>query len=123
LADNPVYQAKRKLIDDHQIVVWRFHDYWHSHQPDGIYIGLIKQLGWQEYSEPGSGLPIFNIPLTTVGNLANELKEKLGAKKIRVVGDLEMPCKKIVFMVGAVGPEFPIHFSSKFEPVDALVCG
>src|SRR5688572_25353748 len=27
LADDPVYQAKRRLLDDHQIAVWRFHDY------------------------------------------------------------------------------------------------
>src|SRR5215207_6665798 len=33
LAEDPVYQAKRKFIDEHKLVIWRFHDYWHSHQP------------------------------------------------------------------------------------------
>jgi putative NIF3 family GTP cyclohydrolase 1 type 2 len=123
LAENPVFQAKRNLLADHQIVVWRFHDYWHSHQPDGIYVGLIKKLGWEEHVKPDSSLTIFNLPPTTVGELAKELKMKLGARKIRVVGDLEMPCKKIAFLVGAGGAEFPINFSSKIEPVDAIVCG
>jgi putative NIF3 family GTP cyclohydrolase 1 type 2 len=45
LHDDPVYQAKRQLIDAHNIVIWRFHDYWHLTRPDGIMVGLAQRLG------------------------------------------------------------------------------
>ena len=123
LENNPVYQAKRKLLDDHQVVVWRFHDYWHSHQPDGIYTGVIRQLGWDQYLDPNTDQPIYSLPQSTVGRLAAELKEKLGAKAVRVVGDLEMPCRRVGFLVGAGGAEYAINFSSAVGSVDALICG
>jgi hypothetical protein len=47
LQDDPVYQAKRHLIDEHGIVIWRFHDYWHRTQPDGIMTGMAQRLGWE----------------------------------------------------------------------------
>ena len=52
LAGDPVYEAKRRLLDDHGIVVWRFHDYWHHHRPDGIMVGVLRQLRWEEYADP-----------------------------------------------------------------------
>ena len=51
---NSVYLEKRKLLDDHQIVVWRDHDYIHSGIPykgdyiDGIFLGLAKKMGWED---------------------------------------------------------------------------
>ena len=77
LQDNPVYHAKRRLLDDHQITVWRFHDYWHSYEPDGIYTGLIRQLGWEQYLDLQANAPLFNIPPTTVGELAASLAHEL----------------------------------------------
>jgi hypothetical protein len=41
LRRDTVYNAKRRLLDEHHIVVWRFHDYWHMHQPDGILTGVL----------------------------------------------------------------------------------
>jgi putative NIF3 family GTP cyclohydrolase 1 type 2 len=122
LADNPVFQAKRRLLEAAGIVVWRFHDYWHSHQPDGIYIGLLQKLGWEPYFVGDANEPLFNIPSTTVGALALDLKTKLGANGVRVVGDLNMACSKVLFMVGAMGGETTIRFSSGFD-IDVLVCG
>jgi putative NIF3 family GTP cyclohydrolase 1 type 2 len=122
LADNPVYQAKRRLLEEHQVVVWRFHDYWHSHQPDGIYTGLMKKLGWERYIKPGAQDPLFTIPQTTTGALARFLKAKLEASGVRVVGNLDMPCRKVLFMVGAMGGENIIKFSSGFD-VDVVISG
>lgn len=123
LEDNPVYQVKRRLLDENNIVVFRFHDYWHSHQPDGIYLGLVRQLGWEGYIDLQDDAPIFTLPQTTVEELALELKEKLGARSVRVVGELDMSCSKIGFLVGAGGAEFAINFNSAVSDVDVLVCG
>jgi putative NIF3 family GTP cyclohydrolase 1 type 2 len=47
LAADPVYTAKRQLLEDNNVTVWRFHDYWRLHQPDGILTGFVKELSWQ----------------------------------------------------------------------------
>src|SRR5512145_3193082 len=52
LKGDAVYQAKRQFIDEHRLTLWRLHDYWHSHQPDGIMIGVLRSLGWETYVEP-----------------------------------------------------------------------
>lgn len=49
LKDNEVYNEKLALLVDNGIVVYRNHDYIHSHKPDGIFYYMIKQLGWLEY--------------------------------------------------------------------------
>jgi len=37
LSHHPSYQAKRRLIEESRIVIWRFHDYLHSLPPDRQY--------------------------------------------------------------------------------------
>jgi putative NIF3 family GTP cyclohydrolase 1 type 2 len=123
LESSPVYQAKRRLLDVAGIVVWRFHDYWHSLQPDGIYTGLLQKLGWEQVPRPQANSPLFTIPQTTVEELAHFLKAKLGASGVRVVGSLDMPCSKVGFLVGAIGGENTIKFATEFSDLDVLVCG
>ena len=37
------YRYKTELLNKHNFAIWRFHDYWHAHKPDGIIMGnLIK---------------------------------------------------------------------------------
>ena len=52
LEKDPVYHAKRKLIDDNGIVIWRLHDHIHMRQPDGIILGLAQALGWEGCLDP-----------------------------------------------------------------------
>src|SRR5205085_3689747 len=48
LEQDPVYLQKLELLNKHQIVVWRFHDYLHSLQPDGVFMGVLEALGWEK---------------------------------------------------------------------------
>src|SRR6266481_697748 len=34
--NDPVLAAKRAFIQEHGLVIWRFHDHWHRRKPDGI---------------------------------------------------------------------------------------
>jgi putative NIF3 family GTP cyclohydrolase 1 type 2 len=121
LKNDPVYQTKRALLEDNGIVVWRFHDHWHMHRPDGITTGVVRMLGWEAYL-PDDTIPLFTVPKTTVGSLAAELKAKLGIATVRVVGDLAMPCRRVGLMVGAAGGTWQIGFMGGQE-MDVLVSG
>ncbi len=43
--EDAVLRDKQKFIADHGLVVWRFHDGWHAHNPDGILLGMTHALG------------------------------------------------------------------------------
>ena len=47
---------------------------WHMHQPDGIYTGVLRALGWQP-AHPDA--PIFDIPPTTLADLATFKPERI----------------------------------------------
>jgi len=49
LQGDKVYSFKKDLLEKHGIVVWRFHDYWHSFRPDGILMGVLVAMGWDKY--------------------------------------------------------------------------
>jgi putative NIF3 family GTP cyclohydrolase 1 type 2 len=121
LADDPVYEAKRRLIDENRIAIWRFHDYWHRHQPDGILTGAVKALGYEAHADPETPT-VYGIPPTSLQDLAVWFKEKLGICTVRVVGDLEMTCRRVGLLLGAMGGRPQMEYL-KLKDVDVLVCG
>lgn len=100
--NDPVFAEKRAFIESHHLVVWRFHDYWHMRHPDGILTGVIKKLGWEKYQDQKNPY-LFTMPETTVGQLSDELKKKLGIYVMRVVADRDMKVKRIALSPGSAG--------------------
>ena len=94
LVGDPVYGMKRKILEDNNIVVWRFHDYWHTHKPDGIITGVLKQLGWEAYAQPEQPR-ICQIPPKSLIDLALFMKRRFGAQRVRVVGNADMSCRRV----------------------------
>ncbi len=89
--ENRVYEEKRAILQEKGITVWRDHDHIHVHQPDGIFTGVLKYLGWEDYYRPDTaGIPMFypcHLPETTVGELRQYLMEKLHLNGLRYIGD------------------------------------
>ncbi len=55
LDGDPVYESKRRFLEDHRLAVWRFHEYWHGNRggrPDGIMTGVERRLGWEGFADP-----------------------------------------------------------------------
>ena len=121
LKDDPVYQTKRKFIEDNHLIIWRFHDQWHMHQPDGIITGFSHAMGWDSYREPDQYF-VFNIPDTPLSSLIKQVKEHLQIPHLRVVGPDEMTCRKVAAIVGAAPGEWHIEAMSK-QGIDTIVCG
>jgi putative NIF3 family GTP cyclohydrolase 1 type 2 len=119
--DHAVYEAKRRLLDENGIVVWRFHDHWHMHVPDGIGVGVVRALGWEAYVGADNS-PVFSIPETTVGALAVDVKAKLGIDTVRIVGDLKMPCRNVALMVGSPGGQWQMGMLNR-DDVEVLLAG
>lgn len=100
-AEDSVYQAKKKLLDESGITIWRYHDYMHAAKGDMIYQGMMDKLGWQNYLTPDQRAPwVYDIPATTVRGLAEELKQKLDMTAIQLIGDPELPVHRVIMLVG-----------------------
>ena len=65
LESDPVFQFKNDLLKKNGIVVWRFHDYWHTHRPDGVLMGVLEKMGWKNYYNKDNP-PMINHPGMTL---------------------------------------------------------
>ncbi|TWV95645.1 Nif3-like dinuclear metal center hexameric protein [Chitinophaga pinensis] len=121
LQKDDVYRYKAELLQQHNIVVWRNHDYVHSIRPDGVRKGLQEQLGWEKFEE--SNHLIYNLaPVMTLKALIADLKKKLNIEAVRYIGDLSQSCKRVLLMPGAAGGRRQIQNMIDTQP-DVLVCG
>ncbi len=121
LAGNPGYQAKRQLIEKSGVVIWRFHDYLHSLQPDSTIMGLLQSLDWQAYAMPDQPF-LCNIPPITLLALAQWIKGRLGLSAVQVVGDLESHLPDGRLAPGLPPAEMQIELLG-LPQVDALIAG
>jgi putative NIF3 family GTP cyclohydrolase 1 type 2 len=121
LQENPVYLAKRQLIDEHGLAIWRFHDYIHSLQPDGITTGVLKDLGLEAYADREHP-ELLILPGWPLKDLVNMIKVKLDVAHARVVGDLSMPCRRVGLLLGACGGSIHIKVMKEAN-LDTLVVG
>ena len=119
LQEDDVYKYKMILLQQHNIAVWRNHDYIHSLTADGVYAGVLDQLEWKQYS---TGNNILQVPGIKLRSLIDHVKNKLGIQQVRYIGDLNQLCPKILLMPGAAGGRAQISAISKNKP-DVLVCG
>lgn len=143
LENDPVYLAKKKMLDEHNIVIWRYHDHMHMRKPDGIYEGLNKELGWEEARQktdpPKGGVnpeqfdfveafgDVYVIPETTLGGLADFFKEKFAMDVVQIIGDPGMKCSRVGILVGggSLGlgrEEMPMQVMEKHD-IHVMVCG
>ena len=115
---DPVYQAKRDLIADHGLVVWRLHDQWHDRRPDGIADGTRRALGWDAADADG----LYAVPPPSLAQLAADVGAALGAGAVRYLGDPEQPVRKVGLNPGFVG--FDRNRRTLVQPgLDVLVVG
>jgi putative NIF3 family GTP cyclohydrolase 1 type 2 len=117
LADDPVYAAKRAYLDEHGLVVWRFHDHWHAYEPDGIYIGVLDRLGWTDLADGA----FVTLPKPVMfSEVIQHVADRLGVESPRVIGDPAMPVTTVGLLVGAPGGRVQI---SLLPHVHVLIAG
>jgi putative NIF3 family GTP cyclohydrolase 1 type 2 len=116
-----VLAEKEAFIREHKMVVWRFHDHWHKHQPDGILKGMVDALGWQAYQNTAEP-HLFILPEQSLESLASEVKKKLGIVAMRAVGDPKLKVTRVALMPGAAGSVPQIQILER-DDVEVLFIG
>jgi len=116
-----VFAAKQDFIRNHRLVIWRFHDFWHERKPDGVRTGMLRALGWGKFQNLSNG-SVFDLPPTTLDQLAVDIKTKLGIRTIRVIGDPGARVARIGLSEGFAGFDTNRHIF-QLEGVEVLVIG
>jgi putative NIF3 family GTP cyclohydrolase 1 type 2 len=121
LEQDKVYQQKMELLNKHQMVVWRFHDYLHSLEPDGVFMGVLEALGWEKYYDK-SNRGLLTIEPATLASIIQLTQSRLNIEHVRFIGDEQQVCKRVVLIPGAAGGEMQIHSLQVYKP-DLLIVG
>ena len=106
---DPVFEKKIAYINEHKLIIFRFHDHIHRTSPDGIYVGMIEKLGW-EANQFNRSLTYFKFNDQTVEEFAQKLQEKLKGNQLRIVGDPHMHITNVALSVGAPGFQSHLNF-------------
>ncbi len=121
LTEDPVYQLKKKRLDETGMVVWRFHDYWHRHRPDGILEGFLRKVDWSEKQHPERP-NVVTLTASPLQDVAAYLKRKLGTERAFITGDPRQSCRNVALVLGASGRDR--HLAAlRQQDIDAVVIG
>ena len=118
--EDAVITRKAEALASYGIAVFRYHDFWHMHQPDGIYTGVVRQTGWQKYLEGSQG--VFVLPPTSLRDIIGQVKTIFGVKTVQVIGDENALFERVGLFVGSPGPYLQLP-AIKEHKLELLVCG
>ena len=118
--DDPLYRYKLDWAEKNGLVVWRDHDNLHRMTPDLIYLGWAKAMGWAAYSTDPVRNSAYAIPPTTLGELARAVMARFRLRSVRVIGDPDLPVRKVAFDRGTRLPDADVRIASDVREWDAF---
>lgn len=122
LQKDDAYNFKIELLRKHQIAIWRFHDYWHAHKPDGIIMGNLIKLGWDKHYDISTPR-ILTLPKPmSLKSIVSRAKEKLDIPSVRVVGNLNQDCSTLYMAFGYMDSKRQIAAIQELKP-DVILSG
>ncbi|HXG32243.1 MAG TPA: Nif3-like dinuclear metal center hexameric protein [Bryobacteraceae bacterium] len=121
LAGDETYRYKLDFIRRQSIVVFHFHDHWHRRKPDGIAVGMARELGWERYADPQDPR-LFLFPEVPLARLARDMARRMNVRTLRVVGDPKLPVRRAIASWGYVS-QFPGIPLAARPDVDVLLVG
>ena len=122
LQQDDAYRYKIGLLDKYKIAIWRFHDYWHSHKPDGIIMGNLIKLGWEKYFDANTPRLLTLPTAMSLKSIVSLAKERLGIPSVRVIGNLKQECKTIYMAFGYMDSRMQIAAIQQYKP-DLILSG
>jgi putative NIF3 family GTP cyclohydrolase 1 type 2 len=122
LQEDEAYLYKIKLLEKYGIALWRFHDYWHRHTPDGIIMGNLIKLGWDNYYNAENQRMLKLPEPWTIAKVCDHIKERLGISSVRLVGNPEETVQTFYLAFGYHDSRVQIENIRKYNP-DMILSG
>ncbi len=120
MLSNPVTEAKKKLIEDSGIVLFRYHDFMHHREIDQIPEGEVHYLGLKGRLEntPYSASYLYHLekPITTL-ELARLMEKELNIKRVKIAGERNKKSTHIALCFGTPGGVYDLLRDESVEIV------
>ncbi len=121
LRDDETYRYKADFIRQHQMAVFHFHDHWHRRKPDGIAVGMARELGWERFKTADSERE-FVFPKRPLAELAKDIDSRLKPRTMRILGDPQLIVTRAIARWGYFSQvSGPPHIAR--PDVDVLIVG
>jgi putative NIF3 family GTP cyclohydrolase 1 type 2 len=121
IQDDPTLKYKLDFIRKNSVAVFRFHDHWHAHRPDGIAVGMMQELGWEKNVDPADPQR-FVFAGESLAQFCREMQTRLNDRTMRVIGKPTMPVRRVAASWGAADRLTTIPLFARRD-VDVLVVG
>jgi putative NIF3 family GTP cyclohydrolase 1 type 2 len=121
LAGDPTWQAKDEFLRKNDMAVFRFHDHWHAHRPDGIATGMVEELDWTKNID-AQNPRLFRFDNVALSDLARQMQSRLKIRSMRVVGDPALRVRTVSANWGYANQMGGIRALARPE-VDVLIVG
>lgn len=116
---DPVYLAKKAVIDEHRLVVFRFTEHWNSRQPNESAKALAAALKWT--TEVGGAPQIYRVADTTLAGLAAQVRSRLPIRGgLRMVGQPQLRVRAVYVAPGTTSLQMAV---TNLEKADAILAG
>lgn len=121
LEGNAEFKAKRDFIHAHNLVCFHLHDHWPIDGPNGIDVGMARELGWENHIVDQARPTRFKLPPTTLLELAKDLSARLNDRTMRIIGDPQLRVANVAATWGKASQLPTIHLLN--EPIDTVIVG
>jgi putative NIF3 family GTP cyclohydrolase 1 type 2 len=118
-ARDPVYLAKKALIDERHLVVFRLSEHWNARQPSEAVKALAAALKWT--SEVPGAAQTFRIPDTTLEALAAQVRSRLPIRGgLRMVGQPSLRVRTVSIAPGTTSLAMAV---ASLQRADVILAG
>jgi putative NIF3 family GTP cyclohydrolase 1 type 2 len=119
-AADPVYLAKRALIEERKLVVFRFGEHWRARRPDERTRALAAALGWAGTASADDAR-LHDVPPVTVADVVRRARAELGARGgVRLIGDPRATVRRVAVAPGTIDLATAVRL---LQRADLLVTG
>ena len=99
-AADAVYLAKKALVDEGHLVVWRFSEHWNARKPNEPVSALANALGWSAYRQP-DGDALYRIPEMRLDAVVEHVRTRLHVRGgLRWIGRPDMRVTTVLLSPG-----------------------
>ncbi len=126
LKDDPIVEAKRKIIAANKIVIYRMSTAWDNFRPQAQSTAMARALGLRPIApqpNPRSRGVICDTPRTALTALAQTAYEKLKARAPRIVGDPRATVTRVAVQSGETDPKRGLAELIADPRIDGVIAG
>src|SRR5262245_22299888 len=119
-ASDAVYLAKKALIDERRLVVWRFSEHWNARKPSEPVTALANALGWSAYRQP-DGDALYRIPEMRLDAVIEHVRTRLHVRGgLRAIGRPDMRVTTVLLSPGTTDLPSTV---ARMPRADVLIAG